>query len=119
MAKNRYLPHCDHLNIPVPASTVSGDGVSVSQLVGVALTDRATDGTATIERRGAFDLVVQAPAGGVAIGDALYIANNARGGITGTPLDTIAAGRTRFGTALGTLGASALGTIPVKIFEGN
>ena len=42
MAKNEHLRHANHVSLPVPAGTVSGDPVRVGILNGVAQTDRAS-----------------------------------------------------------------------------
>jgi len=55
MAKNEVFRNADHLTLPVPTGTKSGDPVVVGELKGVALTDRdTTDGTATVWLKGAF-----------------------------------------------------------------
>ena len=42
MALNEHLRHANHLSLPVPAGTKSGDPVRVGILNGVAQTNRAT-----------------------------------------------------------------------------
>ena len=58
MAKNEVYRNADHIDLPVPAETKSGDPVFVGSLPGVAVTDRQSDGTATVWRTGAFLLEV-------------------------------------------------------------
>lgn len=58
MATNEVYRNADHLELPVPAGTVSGDPVFVGKLPGVAVTDRDADGNATVWRKGAFKLQV-------------------------------------------------------------
>ena len=42
MALNEHLRHANHLSLPVPAGTKSGDPVRVGILNGVAQTNRAS-----------------------------------------------------------------------------
>ncbi len=114
MAKNEHLRHANHVSLPVPAGTVSGDPVRVGILNGVAQTDRASssnwgggnapaeasvwlDGSHLLEVAGAIDEV----------GQAVYIADGA--------LTATAEGGALFGAALATQAGD--GTIPVKIIQ--
>lgn len=79
MATNIIYPgHGVNLNLPVPAGTESGDPVEIVDLHGVALTDRDSDGNATVKCPFAYvaDLLVTAKNNGgnsaVAVGDKLY-----------------------------------------------
>lgn len=114
MARNEHLRDADHLSLPVPAGTVSGDPVRVGVLNGVAQTDRATDanwgggnatGEASVWLSGShhFDVV-----GAVdEVGQAVYIADGA--------LTATAEGGALFGAALATQAGD--GNIPVKIIQ--
>ena len=48
MAKNIVYKPGDHLSVPVPAGTKSGDPVRVGGLNGVAITDRANTGVSPV-----------------------------------------------------------------------
>ncbi|WP_166345093.1 DUF2190 family protein [Phytoactinopolyspora limicola] len=109
MATNSAFHLADQLSLPVPAGTESNDPVKVGDLVGVALTDRGTEGNepthATVKLTGAFHLVVD---GAIAdVGDPVYIDGD--GDLTAT-----ASGNDLFGHALETKGVGE-GEIPVKI----
>lgn len=113
MAKNEHLRHANHISLPVPAGTVSGDPVRVGILNGVAQTDRASTsnwgggnaaGEASVWLDGSHHLEV---AGAVEnIGDPIYIADGALSSAEGGDL---------FGAALATQADD--GTIPVKIIQ--
>lgn len=113
MAKNEHLRHADHLSLPVPSGTKSGDPVRVGVLNGVAQTNRATaddwaggnaEGNATVWLDGSWDLPV---VGAVAnVGDPIYL--------NAGKLQAAKAG-TLFGAALAT--QSGDGTLPVKILQ--
>ena len=115
MAKNEHLRHANHVSLPVPAGTVSGDPVRVGILNGVAQTDRASTsnwgggnaaGEASVWLDGSHLLEV---AGAVEnVGDPIYIADGA--------LTVTAEGGDLFGAALATQAGD--GTIPVKIIQG-
>jgi len=70
MATNEVFRDADHITLPVPSGVVSGEAVVVGALVGVAQTDRAADGTATVWRKGAYRLPVAAAT--YVVGDAIY-----------------------------------------------
>lgn len=73
MAKNRRYSGAFQLALPVPAGVVSGDPVLIgAALPGVALTDRDSDGEATVRMIGAFSLEVTAAAA-MDAGDPVYI----------------------------------------------
>jgi predicted RecA/RadA family phage recombinase len=114
MAKNEHLRHADHVSLPVPAGTASGDPVKVGVLNGVAQTDRATasnpgggnpDGHASVWLDGSHHFPVTGAVD--AVGQAIYIADGA--------LTATAEGGTLFGAALETQAGD--GTIPVKIIQ--
>lgn len=82
MARNQKFERNSPLALTVPVGTVSGEPVSSGHFSGVALVDRATDGTASVAREGVFKVPVVAststgsPTGGssaVAQGDKLYV----------------------------------------------
>lgn len=58
MATNEVYRDADHLSLPVPTGTKSGDPVAVGSLMGVAQTDRRADGTASVWLKGAYELTV-------------------------------------------------------------
>lgn len=73
MAKNRRYAGAFQLSLPVASGTVSGDPVLIGDsLPGVALTDRDSDGEATVRMIGAFSVEVVAGAA-MAVGDSVYI----------------------------------------------
>src|SRR6266542_986276 len=110
MAKNEYLHDGDNLSLPVIAGTVSGGPVIVGMIPGVALTDRAADGTATVRTKGAWTVTVTA-AGSVAIGAPVYITS-----ATYALTDASGVGKQLYGHALAakSSGASA---IPVRLAQ--
>ncbi|MGB8248290.1 MAG: DUF2190 family protein [Chlorobium sp.] len=69
MAGNIIFTDGDQLTVPVISGTVSGDPVVFGNQPGVALTDRASDGTATVK----FSGVVLLELSGATIADAVYI----------------------------------------------
>ena len=116
MAKNEHLRHANHVSLPVPAGTVSGDPVLVWILNGVAQTDRASSsnwgggnaaGEASVWLDGSHLLEV---AGAVEnVGDPVYILAD------GSLAAETAEGASVFGAALAT--QSGDGTIHVKILQ--
>lgn len=112
MAINRKYATGDSFSVPVASGVVSGQAVAVGQLPGVALIDRQSDGEATVQFNGVFDLIVEGKNSGgnsaVAAGDIVYLQND------GT-LSINNAGK-RFGYALGAvLSGNTTTKIPVKI----
>lgn len=79
MAKNLRYSHFDHVNLPVPEGTVSGDPVRVGAIAGVAKIDRQADGTATVWLDGSYDFEV---AGALTVGQVVYIST--AGALTAT-----------------------------------
>lgn len=112
MATNEVYRNADHIPLPVPSGTKAGDPVKVGSLIGVAITDRDTDGQATVWRKGAFTFTVD---GAIAnVGDPVYVAGDGTSRITG--LTGTATGNTLFGYALATKTAAA-GPLPVAIAQ--
>lgn len=115
MAKNRIYAEAKQLSVAVtdPATPASGDPVIVGQLPGVALTGKRSDGTTTVAFEGVFELSVRGVDGvgnsAVAVGDILYYV------AADTPKLSKKNTGVRFGYALGSVGAGATATIPVKI----
>jgi len=114
MAKNMRLPEALHIELPVPASTVSGDLVVVGAFRGVAQTDRDANGNATVWLNGS---TTQTVTGAVAtVGLPIYIVG------TGATLRANAAtatatGNTLIGWALGTK-AAADGPLEIALAHG-
>lgn len=120
MAKNIIQPHGDQIRLNV--SAVNGSGTSdlvksgdpgvVGDLPFVALTDEASDGTATVKCNGVAKLNVRGHDGtanaAVAVGQVIYWDN------TNGELDVQTAGK-RFGYALGAVASGATTSIEVKI----
>ena len=116
MAKNEHLRHANHISLPVPAGTVSGDPVRVGILNGVAQTNRASAsdwaggnvvGEATVWLDGSHHLDVVGAIENV--GDPVYILAD------GSLAAATAEGASVFGAALATQAGD--GTIPVKIIQ--
>lgn len=116
MAKNEQFRHADHLSLPVPSGTVSGDPVRVGILNGVAQTNRSTtanpsggnpDGHASVWLDGSHHFPVTGAVENV--GDPIYIFAD------GTLQAAAVAGEPVFGAALATQAGD--GTIPVKIIQ--
>lgn len=110
MATNQQYATTDTLTLPVGAGTKSGDPVAVGDIVGVALTDRDTDGNATVQVKPApvFEISVESDTDPIAIGDPVYI--DATGAVS-----EIAVSNTLFGHALAAVTATETATIPVRI----
>lgn len=117
MARNEIFRDADHLSLPVPSGTVSGDPVKVGSLVGVAQTDRATatnpgggnaEGNATVWRKGAHSLTVDGAI--TAVGQAVYFVGD--GTSRSAQLSATASGNTLFGYALETKAATAA---PIRV----
>jgi predicted RecA/RadA family phage recombinase len=114
MATNEVYERGTHLALAAtdPTTPASGDPVIVGQLPGVALTDEDDDGVTTIVTEGVYDLSVKGTTGSdsaVAVGDIIYYVSG------NTPKLSKTSSGVRFGYALGTVGAGATGTIPVKL----
>lgn len=72
MAKNIVFEDGDNLSLPVIAGTLSGSPVIVGMLVGVAVTDRRSDGTATVKIGAVITAAVTAT-GNITAGQPIYI----------------------------------------------
>lgn len=109
MAKNEHLRYANHISLPVPSGTKSGDPVRVGVLNGVAETARGEGGNASDSASVWLDGSHAFPVTGAvdAIGQAIYIADGA--------LTATAEGGDLYGAALAT--QSADGNIPVKILQ--
>lgn len=116
MAKNEHLRHANHVSLPVPAGTTSGDPVRVGILNGVAQTNRASStdwaggnksGEATVWLDGSHHLEVTGAI--AAVGDAVYILDDGSLAAAQTATEPV------FGAALATQAGD--GTIPVKIIQ--
>lgn len=122
MAKNEVFRYGDHISLPVPTGTISGDPVKVGQLVGVAQVDRATvptgtnpgggnaEGSSSIWRNGAHKLKVDGAV--TAIGTPVYFQGD--GTTRNDTLTTTVGTNTLFGYALETKTA-AIAPITVVI----
>lgn len=114
MAKNMRLPEALHIELPVPANTVSGDAVAVGAFRGIAQTDRDANGNATVWLNGSATLtVVDAVAN---VGDKLYLVGTGAS-LRGNSLTSVATSNTLFGFALGTK-AAASGPLEVVLAHG-
>ena len=113
MALNRKYANANEIALPVASGVVSGKAVAVGQIPGVALIDRDSDGEATLQFDGAFNLLVKGLGNSdantaVAIGDIVYI--QANGDVSKNSAGV------RFGYALGGVASgNILTTITVKI----
>lgn len=106
MATNEQFRYADHLSLPVPSGTVSGDPVRVGILNGVAQTHRGEGGNestyATVWLNGSHTFTV---VGAVdEVGQSIYFADGALSSAEGGAL---------FGVALATQAGD--GDLPVKI----
>src|SRR5688572_3759843 len=114
MALIRVFDSGKVLRVTVPSPTASSDPVAIGGMSGVALTDYGTDGKATVDFGGVYDLEVVASnvAGNVAVaeGDALYI--SAAGVISKAATGTF------FGYALEAIDSGETDTINVRSAEG-
>jgi predicted RecA/RadA family phage recombinase len=108
MSKNEWFLDAEHLSLPVPAGTKSGDAVIVGTVPGYAKTDRGADGNATVWMKGAPKIPVTGAI--TAIMQPVYIPP-AGGAVTAT-----ATANSLYGYALALKGAG-VGTIPVKIAQ--
>jgi predicted RecA/RadA family phage recombinase len=113
MSTNQVYDRGDVLTEPVASGTTSGAPVVVGQMPGVAETDRAADGTATVRFNGVYNLSVKGIDGSgnhaVAYGDILYFTTG------DTPPLSVKATGVRYGYARGTVNSGGTSTIPVKV----
>lgn len=70
MATNEVYRDADSVTLPVLAGVEAGEVVKVGAIIGVALTDRAADGTATVRLKGGFRVPVAAAS--YVAGDGIY-----------------------------------------------
>jgi predicted RecA/RadA family phage recombinase len=107
MAKNKHFEDTGTLYLPVISGTVSGDPVCVGLLPGVAVTDRDSNNSATVDCEGTYDLSVTGAIASVGLPVWINPASHAL---------TVAAatGLVVFGVALATKGSGA-GVIPVRV----
>ena len=112
MAENVIYKQGNNLEIAVPSGITSGDPVVVNNLTGVALTDRDSDGNATVKFNGVVDMSVKGinddGNSAVAIGNIIYW-------VTGdTPKLSKKNSGTAFGVALEAVTSAATATIQIK-----
>lgn len=115
MAKNQVFEEGEKLSLATtdPVTPVSGDPVRIGEIPAVALTDKRSDGTTSIQTDGVWNLSVKGVDGGgnaaVAVGDILYYVD------ADTPkLSKKTAGH-RYGYALDAVTSGATATIRVKV----
>jgi predicted RecA/RadA family phage recombinase len=110
MARNEHMAKADHISVPVPAGTKSGDPVLVGSLPGYAVTGRGEGGNDTGNASVWFDGSAKVPVTGAitAVGQPVYIPTGG-GALTATVGSNVV-----WGYALATKGAGT-GVIPVKI----
>ena len=115
MATNMIYKKGDVLEIAVPSGITSGDPVVVNNITGVALTDRDSDGNASVKFDGVFDLSVKGidtdGNSAVAIGDIIYWVSG------DTPKLSKKNSGTAFGVALETISSGSTDTIKVKLLD--
>jgi predicted RecA/RadA family phage recombinase len=113
MARNRRYEDGKQFPVTVPSGVVSGDPIVVGTLPGVAVVDRRSDGTATCDFAGVYDLSVKGHDGTanapIAEGATIYYNSGA------TPKLNVQVAGVRFGYALTPVVSGATTTIPVKI----
>jgi len=107
MAKNQRLSDANHIHIPVPEGTKSGDPVRVGRICGVAQTDRTPEGGATVWLDKSWDVQVTGPV--TQVGSPLYLANDGSKVLSATS----GASNSLWGTALTIKGGAAgdVGTV--------
>lgn len=71
MALNEIYRDADYLELPVIAAKESGDPVRIGDLNGVCLTDRDSDGNASVALKGGYEFTVDFAISNV--GDPVYI----------------------------------------------
>lgn len=113
MAENIIFKRGDNLEIAVASGVTSGDPVVVGNLTGVALTDRDSDGNASVKFNGVADLSVKAidddGNSAVVLGDVIYWTTG------DTPQLNKKNSGTGFGVALEGVTSAATATIKVKL----
>lgn len=115
MALNQVYDEADQIKVPVAEGIKSGDPLFLegdANIPAVALTDRGSDGEATVEMRGGFRFSVSSKKGEEAkttkIGDKLYLD-------AATKKISKDTGKTLFGYALGAIGSGESAEIVVKL----
>lgn len=113
MAKNRVYATGRQIPLTVPSGTVSGAPVVSGQIPGVAVIDRQSDGKATVQTDGVYNLSVkgidQSGNSAVVEGDILYHT------VADTPPLSKKNTGVRFGYALEAVTSAATATIKVKV----
>lgn len=107
MAKNIVFEDSSNLSLPVIAGTLSGSPVIVGMLVGVALTDRRSDGTASVKVGATITASVTAT-GNITVGQPIYITS-----ATYALTDAAGAGKQLFGHAI--TGSTGTGAKSIQI----
>lgn len=112
LALNREYAEADHIPMPVPEGTESGDPLVIGALPCVAEIDRQPDGMATVDCHGAyrFPVVGKNKAGEKAIeaGDIVYLMADGTINVNNEEGE-------RFGYALAPVTKNKTETIPVKV----
>jgi hypothetical protein len=117
MAKNIKREDGDQVHVPVPAGKVSGDPTTVGafatdKLAGICLTDRDTDGEATVKFNGTATLSVHGEDGSgnaaIDVGDPIYIDSDGE-------INADATNGCFLGYALQAVGSNVTTSIEVKI----
>jgi len=113
MATNEVYRDADSITLPVASGVVSGEVVVVGDLVGVAQTDRDSDGNATVRLKGAHTLQVSAT---TTVGKPVYGHASGGGAVSGRVqlIDVTSTTGTLLGYALETVTISS-GTKPVIV----
>lgn len=102
-----YVQNGDNLTLPAPADTVSGAGVLVGSIFGVAAIAALSGSNIDLVTRGVFTLP-KVSALAVAIGDKVYWDNTAK------LVNKTASGNTLIGVAV-TAAANPSGTVDVRL----
>lgn len=109
MAKNVVLEEGNRLSLPVNAGTLSGSPVIVGMLPGIALTDRRSDGNASVQLEGVVSVSVTTT-GNVTAGQPIYI-TSASYALT----DAAGTGKQLYGHAITTSTGSGTKTLSVRL----
>lgn len=113
MATNVIFYPGEHLSLPVIADTVSGDPVVLgSNLPGIALTDRDSDGNASVLLAGVGEFTITFTAAR-AIGDLIYITT-----ATYALSDAAGAGKVVYGVLLTTVAGATEEVVRISIGPG-
>lgn len=109
MALNEIYRDADFLELPVLAGTESGDPVQVGGLNGVALTDRDTDGNASVALKGGYEFTVDFEV--TEVGQPIYLLAD---GSALTDSSSVPSTNALFGHALNTKAATS-GALTVRL----